>query len=96
MAHRISRPQLVSLEDRAVPAAAFLLSNNNLIRFDTDFPTVATTATPITGLGAGENLVGIDIRPQNGQLYGLASNGAGAVRLYAISPRTSVATPLSA
>jgi hypothetical protein len=85
------------LEDRTTPAAAFALSNNALIPFDTDNPAAALAPVPITltGVTAGETLVGIDVRPQNGMLYGLTSNGAGAVRLYTISPRSGVATPLT-
>jgi hypothetical protein len=89
------RPHVTQLEDRTTPVAAFALSNNAIFAFDTATPG-AGTVTNVTGLGAGENLVGIDVRPQNGQLYGLTSNGAGAVRLYAISPQTGTATPLSA
>jgi hypothetical protein len=98
---RFRKPALgpvAPLEDRTTPATAFALSNNALISFDTDNPAAALAPIPITltGATAGENLVGIDARPQNGMLYGLTSNGAGAVRLYAISPRSGVATPLSA
>ena len=88
------KPTLVRLEDRTNPVAAFALSSNSLIPFDTLFPTTPLAAIPVTGLGSGENLVGIDVRPQTGGLYGLTSNGTG-VRLYAISTRTGVATPLT-
>lgn len=74
----------------------YVLSNNMLIAFDTSNPGNPAPAIAITGLGAGETLVGIDVRPQNGLLYGLASNGTGGVRLYVISPRTGVATALTA
>ncbi|BAU41765.1 DUF4394 domain-containing protein [Leptolyngbya sp. O-77] len=73
----------------------YVLSNNTLIAFDTSNPSNSAPAIAITGLGAGETLVGIDVRPQNGLLYGLTSNGAGGIRLYVISPRTGVATPLT-
>ncbi|QEL15062.1 DUF4394 domain-containing protein [Limnoglobus roseus] len=90
------RPQVTPLEDRTTPTAAYALSGSTLFSFDTATPTVLAPGVAVTGLGAGENLVGIDIRPQNGQLYGLTSNGAGAVRLYAISPTTGAAVALSA
>ena len=73
----------------------YALSNNTLIAFDTSNPSNPAPAIAITGLGPGETLVGIDVRPQNGLLYGLTSNGAGGIRLYVISPRTGVATPLT-
>jgi hypothetical protein len=94
--HQTVQPQLVILEDRTTPAAAFVLSNNTLIPIETEFPTLPRPAILVRGLGDGENLVGIDFRPQNNQLYGLAADGAGGVRLYAISHRTGLATPLTA
>ncbi|HEY9629933.1 MAG TPA: DUF4394 domain-containing protein [Coleofasciculaceae cyanobacterium] len=72
----------------------YTLSNNSLIDFDTTNPDNPREAVAITGLGTGENLVAIDVRPQNGKLYGLSSNGS-AVRLYVISAQTGVATPLT-
>jgi trimeric autotransporter adhesin len=47
------------------------------------------TVVDITGLGPGESLVGIDVRPRTGVLYGLSD----ASRLYTINPSTGVATP---
>jgi len=76
-------------------AVAYALSNNSLIAFDISNPDQANAAIAITGLGTGETLVGIDIRPQNGLLYGLTTNGAGGVRLYTISTQSGFATPLS-
>jgi len=54
----------------------------------------------ITGLTAGQVLVGIDYRPNNGLLYGLGYNSAtGATQLYTIAPgasgMASVATPVN-
>ena len=80
---------LVQLEDRSVPATAFALSGSNLLRFDTDNPAAALAPVAVTGVAAGETLVGMDVRPQNGQLYALASDGAGKVHLYAVSSRTA-------
>ncbi|MBL8866482.1 MAG: DUF4394 domain-containing protein, partial [Planctomycetia bacterium] len=49
----------------------------------------------ISGVDASETLVGIDFRPQNGQLYGLGVNhGADTATLYAISTATGLATPV--
>ena len=68
--------QVVALEDRVVPATAFaLLPSNSLISFSTENPGAINPPVAVTNLGAGENLVGIDFRPQNGQLYGLATTG---------------------
>src|SRR5262245_66518365 len=46
----------------------------------------------------GDNLVGIDFRPQNGYLYGLGFGGgaAGSAQVYSISARTGTATAVGA
>ena len=88
-----------ALEDRLTPTAAYALipTSNSLIEFDTANPAIVNPPIAVTGLAGGENLVGIDVRPQNGFLYGLAYTSAngGSVELYAISGRTGVATSLS-
>jgi len=78
-----------------VPSAAFALVGGDLVGFDTSNPATAASPLAVSGIAVGEQLVAIDIRPQNGILYGLTSNNSGAVRLYAISGRTGVATPLT-
>src|SRR5438046_8409496 len=81
------------LEDRTVPATAFTLTAAGLVSFDTSTPAATNAAVPITGVTAGETLVGLDIRPQNGMLYGLGVNAtADTATLYAISARTGTAT----
>ncbi|GAA6618931.1 DUF4394 domain-containing protein [Scytonema sp. NUACC26] len=70
---------------------AYVISNNTLISFDTSNPDNPNAGVPITGLAAGQNLVGIDFRPQNGKLYGIASDGMGNAQLYAISTQTGSA-----
>lgn len=70
----------------------YALRNNTLIAFDTSNPDAAQTPLTLTGLSTGQTLVGIDFRPQNGKLYGLATDGAGNVQLYGISTQTGVAT----
>jgi hypothetical protein len=76
----------------------------------TGAPTDPTTGTAygvtyvpsnITGVTAGQTLVGIDYRPANGLLYGLGYNPTtGATQLYTIVPgasgTASVATPVNA
>jgi len=62
------------------------LSGNDLKKFDVLGLGLVTT-TPVTGLTGGETLVGIDIRPATGQLYGLTNQS----RLYVINPETGAA-----
>jgi hypothetical protein len=73
----------------AAPAEqAFALSGSQLITFDPAAPTSAATK-PIVGVIAGETLVGIDVRPQNGMLYGLGVNAtANTATLYVIGRET--------
>ena len=64
-----------------------------MLRADTNRPnSTIGTAVQITGLQAGENILGIDFRPATGQLYGLGSTS----RLYIINPATGVATQVGA
>ena len=90
------RPRFVPLEDRTAPSAAIVLENNTLVPIDTAFPTLPRTTVPVTGLGTGESLVGIDYRPQNGHLYGLSYDHNRNVRLYDVNDQTGAATPLTA
>lgn len=69
-----------------------LTSGNRLISFNRAAPATARTSVSITGLAAGETLIGIDFRPADGLLYGVAMNG-GAGRIYSINTLTGVATP---
>lgn len=72
--------------------AVALLSSNQLVLFNTDNPAAAQTPINITGVGAGDEIVSIDHRPQSGYLYGLAFNPTiGAAQLYAISSQSGVA-----
>jgi hypothetical protein len=80
---------LEPLEAREVPAALVgLTTANQLISIPSDNPTFSSgfpnpaisppsTPTPITGLAAGERVVGIDFRPRTGQLYALAVDADG-------------------
>lgn len=79
-----------------VIAGNVLLDANRLAYMDFAAP-AASLSSPgtVTGLTAGDILVSIDRRPQNGFLYGLGYNSvAGSVTLYVIHPETLVATSL--
>jgi hypothetical protein len=83
----------------AAPAvnAQALVSGNALAAFATSFPSGLEAPVAITGVNAGDVIVSIDRRPQNGFLYGLGFNAsAGTVQLYAISGTTGIAAPLGA
>jgi len=79
----------------AAPAErAFALSDGTLLSFDPSAP-AAATATAITGVTAGETLVGLDARPQNGMLYALGVNAvANTGTLYVVGRDTAFASPV--
>jgi Ca2+-binding RTX toxin-like protein len=65
-----------------------LSDRNSLVSFDPDRPDQATTIQ-VTGLKG--NLVGVDFRPANGQLFGVTD----ANQVYTINPTSGVATLVS-
>lgn len=69
-----------------------LTTTNQLLVADAAVPQKVASSVAITGLNQGESIVGIDVRPATGVLYGL-SDGA---RLFTIDPASGVATLVSA
>lgn len=67
-----------------------LTASNKLLTFSSGTPGTIASTTAITGLAAGENLVGIDFRPLTGQLYAASTQN----RIYTINPTTGAATPV--
>lgn len=77
----------------AEPIYLLRAATSHLLTIDSERPGVIRSDIAVTGLSASETLVGIDIRPQNGQLYGLGVNAtANTASLYLISRRTGFAT----
>lgn len=75
--------------DLAIPTnpVAYAIDNANALQiFDPTNPVPVTK--PITGLQAGENIVGLDFRPLNGQLYALGNSS----RIYTITVGATTAT----
>jgi len=52
-----------------------LTANNSLIFFDTATPGTIVSTTPLTGLLAGENIIGIDFRPRTNEMFAVSSMG---------------------
>ncbi|MEG3939677.1 DUF4394 domain-containing protein [Microcoleus sp. S36b_A3] len=65
-----------------------LTSTNRIVGFSLSNPGSVISDLPVTGLPAGESLLGIDYRPANGVLYGVSSSN----RLYTLNPRTGEAS----
>ena len=66
-------------------------TQNRLVTFNGDTPT-SISRIPFTGLPAGEQIVGLDVRPANKQVVALSS----ASRLYRIDVATGAATAIGA
>lgn len=70
-----------------------LTSNGQLASFNRDQPSVIRTSVAVSGLMAGDTLLGMDFRPRDGQLYAIARTSPGnGGRLYTINTTTGVAT----
>ncbi|MEG4799477.1 DUF4394 domain-containing protein [Microcoleus sp. ARI1-B5] len=65
-----------------------LTPDNRIVGFSLSNPGSVISDFPVTGLQAGESLLGIDYRPANGVLYGVGSSN----RLYTVNPRTGEAS----
>lgn len=64
---------------------------NEVVSFNRGAPGKLCTTQPISGVGSGEELLGIDIRPADGKLYGLGSTG----KIYTVDVATGAATLVS-
>jgi trimeric autotransporter adhesin len=81
-----------SMTTPAVDSAVFAIVNGRtLICFPRNAPGTLSAAAYLTGLQAGETVLGIDFRPANGLLYALGSTG----RIYTIDTATAAATHVS-
>jgi hypothetical protein len=74
-----------------------LNTRNQLFQFNSATPGTIMNLVSVTGLGAGESLLGIDFRPStnlsvNGLLYGLTVDSSRTGRLYTIDTATGSAT----
>ena len=79
-----------------IPAFGLSADGLDLIRFNTATPGT-TTALPIGAITAGETLVGIDFRPNTGQLYALGVNAAADTgTLYHVDPQTGLVAVVGA
>ena len=84
------------LESRIAPATIIALTDSDqLLRFNSASPDSITASVPILGLGATEDVEGIDFRPANGLLYGVAVDGTTA-RLLTIDPLTGATAQIGA
>lgn len=84
----------LAVELNANPTAVGLngtLTAPTLFTFSLRDPNTITTPVAVTGLAMGDQLLGIDVRPATGDLYGFVRNGTTG-KLYTINPDTGAAT----
>jgi hypothetical protein len=79
----------------AVPFFA-ATSSGTLSKFDTASVSSPGMSVAITGLGSGESLIGIDIRPRDQKLYIVTRDASDAGRLYTVDTTTGTATLVAA
>ncbi|WFR82247.1 DUF4394 domain-containing protein [Janthinobacterium rivuli] len=78
----------IALKAPAAPVAYGLTDDNRIVSFKTATPNTLDANVAVTGLAAGERLLGFDIRPKDGLLYGISSAG----RIVTIAPDTGAVT----
>jgi hypothetical protein len=85
----LGHAQATGARSAATIQTVFGLTNNGrLVSFDQGSPFKLLSKVRVTGLAAGEQLLGIDFRPANGKLYGLSNRG----QLYVIDHVTGAAS----
>lgn len=65
-----------------------LLQGNRLVTFDSATPGATGAPVALTGILAGTSLIGLDLRPSTGVLYGLGGDGS----LYSLNSTTGAAS----
>ena len=65
-----------------------LTASGKIVSFNRATPATLVGSVGVRGLGDGESLVGIDVRPADAQVYGVSNTG----RVYVIAPSTGAAT----
>ncbi len=82
--------QSIAIPTNPVAYATTIDANkaNTLLIFDPTLSTTVAVAKTITGMQSGETVLGIDMRPLNGQVYALGSSN----RLYTVNLSTGLFT----
>lgn len=102
------RGQIAAVKDIAVEIDRTLPANTNgklvygiqgaanLVSFDSENPKTIRSWVSITGVTAGQTIVGMDFRPKTKELYLLGYNAAnGQSQIYTLEPVRGVATPIA-
>ncbi|MDN3585075.1 DUF4394 domain-containing protein [Pedobacter aquatilis] len=84
--------QITGLAIPTEPVAYAISSANELLIFNHLSTTPTIITKPITGIQTGETILGIDMRPINGQIFALGSTS----RIYTINASSGVAAAVNA
>ncbi|MBC7616902.1 MAG: DUF4394 domain-containing protein [Pedobacter sp.] len=84
--------QIIGIAIPTEPVAYAVSTSNELLIFNPNSTTPTLVAKSITGIQAGESILGLDMRPLNGQLFALGSTS----RIYAINASSGAATMVGA
>jgi hypothetical protein len=91
LALAVAAPSAAGAQVAASSPAFGATTSGRLVAFTLENPLNATSRS-ITGLAAGDAIVGIDERPNGGALYAVAKGTGNAGRVYTINPATGQAT----
>ena len=80
--------QIIAIAIPTEPVAYAISSSNELLIFNPSATMISTVAKSITGIQAGESIIGLDMRPSNGQLFAFGSTS----RLYSINASSGAAS----
>lgn len=83
-----------SLIDIAIPTppVAYAISETGKLQIFNPGLSNSVIEKTISGIGAGENLMGIDFRPAKNQLYGITMDASGMSKLYTLNLGSGAAT----
>ena len=91
LALAVAAPSAAHAQAPAAAPAYGATTDGRVLTFSLANPLNAS-ARAISGLAAGDRVVGIDERPVNGTLYAVTKGAGGAGRVYTINPATGQAT----
>lgn len=78
----------IALRTPQAPTLLGLTDDGRLVSFKHTAPNTVDASVALSGMAGGETLLGFDIRPKDGLLYGITSNA----RIVTIDPATGAAT----
>ena len=91
----VAAPARVARAAGASASMFALTAAGQLVALSAGLPSNPSTPRAISGVAAGDTLVALDMRPQNGRLYALGYNNvAASATLYHLAPLTGTATAI--